>query len=111
MTDSARSPAWAASAVSGPRTSAWSGFWPSPHSMRAVTTRRGDDPADQPGIRLGRRDVGQELLAPELLADEVGAGVVRPDREDQQEDPAALRAEAAERRGRRPAAPRDRAGG
>ena len=49
-----------------------------------------DQPADQPGVRLGRRDVGQELRPSELPADEIRTRVVRPDPQDEQQDPPAL---------------------
>ena len=91
--DSARSPAWAASATSGPRISAGRGRLAEPDEDDGADDGRGDDPADQPRVRLRRRDVGQELALPEALADEVGAGVEGPDREDEQHDPAAIRAE------------------
>ena len=38
---------------------AWSGDSPRPHSISADDDRRGDEPADQPGVGLRRRDVGR----------------------------------------------------
>ena len=58
--------------------SAWTGGWPSPPEHQADHDGRRDDAADQPGVRLRRRDVGQEPLAPEALADEVRARCRRP---------------------------------
>ena len=59
---------------------------------------RGDDPADQPGVRLRRRDVAQESRPAVALAEEVRPCVVRPHSEDEQEDPAAIRSETGQRR-------------
>src|SRR4051794_33394861 len=52
-----------------------------------------DHTSDEPLDRLRRRDVGQEFGPPEVLADEVGARVVRPHGEDEQQDPASFGAE------------------
>ena len=100
--DSARSPAWAARPSSGPRTRPPSGFWPSRREHQHGHDGARDQPADETLDRLRRRDVGEELVASDLPAHEVGAGVVAPDAEDEQQDPAALRADlgaAAPRRG------------
>ena len=110
--DSARSPAWAASAVSGPSSSAWSGDLaeaPQQDARRRPSSRRRHRPGRHTSstARCGSGTCSR----PNWLADEVGAGVVRPDREEQQQDPAALRAERprAVRRPGRPG-PRGRAG-
>ena len=55
--------------------------------------RARDEPADQPFDRLRGRDVGHELVPADLAADEVGARVVAPHAEHEQQDPAALRAQ------------------
>ena len=98
MTDSARSPACAASAASGPSAIAWSGFWPRPHSITATTTVAATTPPITPSTVLDGEMWVMNLRPAEVLADEVGAGVVRPDREDEQQDPATLGAERAQRR-------------
>ena len=41
--------------------------------------------------------MGEELVASDLAAHEVGAGVVAPDAEDEQQDPAALGADLRQR--------------
>ena len=79
--------------------------WPSAPEQDRDDHRRRDDAADEPLDRLGRRDVGQELRPPEALADEVGAGVVRPDRRGR-----AAGSSRARRRARRAARRRARPG-
>ena len=85
---------------------------PSAPGDRRDRDRAGDDTADQSGVRLRRRDVGQELPSPEPPAGEVGARVVGPDPKHEQEYPAALATEGDEGRpgrrlGRRLAEPDD----
>ncbi|HYE78295.1 MAG TPA: penicillin acylase family protein, partial [bacterium] len=69
--------------------------------LRWDANQRSDEAPDEPGPRLRRRQVLEEPCPPELAADEVGAGVVRPDGEHQQDDPPPLGAEPRERRRRR----------
>src|SRR5580765_298661 len=61
----------------------------------------GDQAADEPGVRLRRRDVDEEARLSEALADEVGARVVGPHPENEKDDPASLGAEAGQWCGRR----------
>ena len=110
--DSARSPAWAASPSSGPRMIAPAGACAEAREQQGDDDRARDEPADQPFDRLRGRDVGQELVPADLAPDEVGARVVAPHAEHEEQDPAALGAEARQRRaGRPPAAPSRRRGG
>ena len=73
-------------------------FCPSAAEHQRRHDRGRDQAADEALDRLGGRDVGQELVAPDLAAHEVGAGVVAPDAEHQQQDPAALGADRGEER-------------
>src|SRR4029079_6536624 len=66
-----------------------------PEHQRDDEARR-EDAADDTLDRLGWRDMGQKMRAAEVLADQERPGVVRPHGEDEQEDPAALRAEQGE---------------
>ena len=86
--DSARSPAWAASPSSGPSTSPPTDAWPRPGEQQARHHGRRHEAADEALDRLGGRDVGHELVAADLAAHEIGAGVVAPDAQHEQQDPA-----------------------
>ena len=79
------SPAWADRAVSGPRTIAPRGFSPSAPQHDGDDDGRSDHAAGDSLVRLRRRDVGEELVPTPGLADEVRAGVVAPDGEDQED--------------------------
>ena len=100
--DSARSPACAVSPRSGPRTRPPSGFWPRPRQHQHRHDRRRDQAADE---ALDATWTGEmwvrNLWRPTWRPDEVGARVVAPDAEDEQQDPAALGAEGGQRRARR----------
>ena len=61
--DSARSPAWAASGDERPEDQRADRVLAEAGEHQGDDDRRGDDPADQPGVGLRRRDVGQELAA------------------------------------------------
>src|SRR4051794_19436395 len=68
-----------------------------PPEQQRDDDRRRDHPTGDALEGLRWRDVGQERVPADLLADEVGAGVVRPDRQDEQQDPSPLRPERPER--------------
>src|SRR3954452_6822041 len=54
---------------------------------------RGDHPTDEALDGLGRGDMGQEMGPADALADKIGAGVIRPDRQHEEQDPATFRPE------------------
>ena len=108
--DSARSPAWAARASERPEDQRAAGAGRGPTSTSADTTVAATIPPISPAYVFDG-EMWVRNCAARTACRRVGAGVVGPDREHEEDDPAALGAEDRERRAVGTAARRGRAAG